>query len=42
VRVAGARLSIDIHDDGWQLTGLEDTGIELIRQPRHHNPQTQT
>jgi hypothetical protein len=38
LRIAGSRLAIDVHDDGWHLTGLDDTGIKLIRQPRHRNP----
>ena len=42
LKIAGSHLSIDIHDDGWQLTGLDGTGIELIRQPHQHNPHTQT
>jgi len=42
LQIAGSRLSIDIHDDGWQLTGLDSTGIELICQPRYRNPGTRT
>jgi len=41
LRIGSSRLTIDVRDDGWHLTGLEDTGFELIRQPRHRNPPTQ-
>ena len=34
LQIAGSGLSIDIHDDSWQLTGLDGTGIDVIRQPR--------
>jgi len=38
LQVAGLRLrqsylSIDIQDSTWDLTGLEGTGIELVREP---------
>jgi glycogen debranching enzyme len=42
LRLARSRLTIDVRDDGWHLTGLEDTGSELIRQPRHPDPRTHT
>ena len=34
LRLGTARLAIDIHDDGWQLTGLDGTGTALVRRPR--------
>jgi glycogen debranching enzyme len=33
LRLGGSRLAIDIRDDGWDLTGLDDAGITLIRTP---------
>jgi hypothetical protein len=42
LRIGSSRLTIDVHDDDWHLTGLEDTGIDLIRQPRYRNLATQT
>jgi len=42
LRIGSSRLTIDVRDDDWHLTGLEDTGIELIRQPRYRNPPTRT
>jgi hypothetical protein len=41
LRIGSSRLT-DVHDDDWHLIGLEDTGFELIRQPRYRNPPTQT
>ena len=38
LRLAGSRLTIDVRHDGWHLTGHEDAGTELIRQPRHRDP----
>jgi hypothetical protein len=31
-------MAIDVQDDGWELTGLDGAGIELIRaaQPLEH------
>ena len=40
LRLARSRLTIDVRDDDWHLTGLEDTGTELIRQPRYRNALT--
>ncbi len=34
LRLGESRLAIDVHDGGWELTGLDGTGIELIRAPR--------
>jgi glycogen debranching enzyme len=34
LRLGKSRLAIDVHDGGWELTGLNGTGIELIRAPR--------
>jgi len=34
LRLGKARLAIDVHDGGRELTGLDGTGIELIRAPR--------
>jgi glycogen debranching enzyme len=42
LRLRNSRLTMDVRDDSWHLSGLEDTGMELIRQPRHHDPPTQT
>jgi len=42
LRLGSSRLTIEVRDDGWHLTGLEDTGTELIRQPRHPDPRTHT
>jgi glycogen debranching enzyme len=39
LRVGNSRLAIDIHDGDWHLTGLDETGIELIRQPRNRHPR---
>jgi len=33
LRIGSSRLTIDVRDDDWHLTGLEEAGIELIRQP---------
>jgi hypothetical protein len=41
LRIGSSRLTIDVRDDEWHLTGLEETGIELIRQPRYRNSLTQ-
>jgi glycogen debranching enzyme len=38
LQIGGSRLTIDIHEDGWHLTGLVDTATELIRRPRYRNP----
>jgi glycogen debranching enzyme len=42
LRIGSSRLTIDVRDDNWHLTGLEGAGLELIRQPRCRNPPTQT
>jgi hypothetical protein len=34
LRLGQAHLAIDIRGDGWDLTGLDGTGIELVREPR--------
>ena len=34
-RCSCRRRPIDIHDDGWQLTGLDGTGTALVRRPRN-------
>jgi glycogen debranching enzyme len=34
LRLGHAHLTIDTRCDGWNLTGLDGTGIELIREPR--------
>jgi hypothetical protein len=39
LRVGNSRLAIDIHDGDWHLTGLDETGMELIRQPRNRYPR---
>jgi glycogen debranching enzyme len=31
LQIADSRLSITIHDDGWELTGLDGTGTDVIR-----------
>jgi glycogen debranching enzyme len=41
LRIGQSHLTIDIHDDGWHLTGLEDTATELIRRPRYRDLGTQ-
>lgn len=33
LRLGNSRLTIDVRDDRWELTGLDDTGTELIRAP---------
>ena len=38
LRLGQAHLTIDIRHDGWDLTGLDGTGIELVRQPRTCHP----
>ena len=35
LRAGTSRLTIDIRDKGWRVTGLDGTGIDLVRQPRH-------
>ena len=35
LRIAGSPLTVDVQDDGWQLSGLGGTGIDLTRQPRY-------
>ncbi|HEY5352829.1 MAG TPA: glycogen debranching N-terminal domain-containing protein [Streptosporangiaceae bacterium] len=34
LRLGTSRMAIDVQDDGWELTGLDGAGIELIRAPR--------
>ena len=34
LRLGQAHLAIDTRRDGWDLTGLNGTGIELVREPR--------
>ena len=34
LRFGQAQLTIDARHDGWDLTGLDGTGIELVREPR--------
>ena len=34
LRLGKPHLTIDVHDGGWELTGLDGTEIELIRAPR--------
>jgi glycogen debranching enzyme len=34
LRLGKSRLAIDVRSDGWDLTGLDGTGTELIREPR--------
>jgi hypothetical protein len=34
LRVGSSQLTIDVRADGWDLTGLDDAGFELVRQPR--------
>jgi glycogen debranching enzyme len=41
LRIGSSRLTIDVRDDDWHLSGLEEAGMELIRRPRHRNPPTQ-
>ena len=36
LRLGQSHLTIDIRGDGWDLTGLDGTGIELVREPRPH------
>jgi glycogen debranching enzyme len=35
LRMGPSRLTIDIQDESWHVTGLDGTGIDLIRRPRH-------
>jgi glycogen debranching enzyme len=37
LRLGQAHLTIDIHGDDWDLTGLDGTGIELVREPRTYH-----
>jgi glycogen debranching enzyme len=34
LRVGSSQLTIDVRAGGWDLSGLNDAGIELVRQPR--------
>ena len=41
LRLGQAHLTIDTRHDGWDLTGLDDTGIELVREPwTYHSAAT--
>ena len=41
LRLGQSHLAIDIRHDSWDLTGLDGTGIELIREPRtYHSTAT--
>jgi glycogen debranching enzyme len=42
LRLRQSHLTIDIRDDGWDLTGLDCTGIELVREPRTCHPTAAT
>ena len=42
LRLGHSHLALDIRDDGWDLTGLDGTGIELIREPRTYDPAAVT
>ena len=42
LRLASTRLTIDVHHDGWHLTGNDDTGSDFTRQPRHRSPPAHT
>ena len=42
LRLGQAHLTIDIHGGGWDLTGLDGTGIELVREPRTYNTTAAT
>ena len=33
LRLGRSRLGIDVQDDSWELTGLDDAGTELVRMP---------
>jgi len=35
-------LAIAIRDGGWDLTGLDGTGIELVREPRTYHATAAT
>ena len=37
LRLADHQLAVEVRSDGWDLTGLADTGVELIRAPRPAN-----
>jgi len=41
LRIGSSRLTIDVRDDDWHLAGLEEAGMELVRQPRYRNSLTQ-
>jgi len=32
--VGESRVTLDVHDSGWELTGLDGTGVELVPRPR--------
>ena len=34
LRLGTSRMAIDVQDDGWDLSGLDGAGVELIRAPR--------
>jgi glycogen debranching enzyme len=40
LRLGGSRLTLDIQDQGWRVTGLDGTGIGLVRQPRYPAART--
>ena len=35
LRIGNARLTVDITGEGWDVTGLDGAGVDLIRQPGH-------
>jgi len=42
LRLGQSHLAIDIRHDSWDLTGLDGTGIELIREPRTYHSTAAT
>jgi len=40
LRLGQAHLTIDTRRDGWDLTGLDGTSIELVREPRIYHSAT--
>jgi len=41
LRLGRSHLTIDVQDSGWDLTGLDGTGIELVRGPPPRNAPPQ-
>jgi glycogen debranching enzyme len=42
LRLGTSRLTLDIRDNGWHVSGLDGTEVDLIRRPRHPAARTAT